>query len=398
MKKWLLSLLLFIICIFLLHIEAYEMLFYLFLMFFPFFVIYFITCLFGKNKSKKNIKFCICFLLLIFISWLLFTGKFEIVLGILLMFSPLINIIIFLGITFSFYFIGRNIGDNKARREIKKELKLLTLNNPYIYFRDIPNKYGIGVSTRILNLKFGKKEVLAAILDLSAKGYIKFKQNGKSYEIIDCNKETNTLLKNEIYLLNWVKNKNINNFSIKEWKILCDEDSKKLEMFNNNIKEYKPLFNMDTAYAKNLLLVSFIFSFILVLMFNSTIYDSILLGIFPSLFIAVFLTFPVFLIVFFIMLFIALLHEGKIIAYNKKKSMVLSDIGENEYHELCALCKFLDDFGSFAEKHIEEIVIWEQYLSYALLFRLNEKILKTGYNKLSINDSFIIDDLDKIVL
>lgn len=76
----------------------------------------------------------------------------------------------------------------------------------------------------------------------------------------------------------------------------------------------------------------------------------------------------------------------------------MSELGKKEYYELCALGKFLDDFGNFTDSHIEEVVIWEQYLSYAILFRLSNKILKTGYEKLSINDNFIIEDLDKIVL
>ena len=58
----------------------------------------------------------------------------------------------------------------------------------------------------------------------------------------------------------------------------------------------------------------------------------------------------------------------------------------------------MNDFGSFADKHVEEIVIWEQYLSYAIMFRLGKKILNTGYEKLKINDNFIINDIDKINL
>lgn len=341
------------------------------------------------------------FLILFFILFLILLGKEEIVYGVLTIFLPFINIGILIGLGALFYFIGKKIGGDKARKEIKKELRKLHLDNPYTYFRDIPNKYGIGVSLSVLNVKITKKDVIAAILDLCAKKYINLRQIGKKFEIIDRNKDRRDLLKNEIYILDWVLNRDSRKINLKKWKILCKEDAILLGLGeNSNVNKYNPLFKMDSKYGRDLLIVSYVFSFILLMIYHHYVQNNMLEAIITSLFASLLLTGPVFFIVFLIMLFIGLLYEGKILNYNAKKNSMLklTNLGKNEYYELCSLGKFLVDFGRFAEKNVNEIVIWEQYLSYAIMFRLNKEIIATGYDKLMINDSFIINDVDRVVL
>ena len=84
--------------------------------------------------------------------------------------------------------------------------------------------------------------------------------------------------------------------------------------------------------------------------------------------------------------------------YKKKNEFTpnLTESGKIEFNELYSLGKFLNDFSNFADKHINEIVIWEQYLSYSLLFRISEKVMKPEYEKIKINDSFIINNIDNI--
>lgn len=346
----------------------------------------------------KKVGIGIIILLIILLISLLFLGKYEILLGILIALTPLFDMGILIGIGLLFYYIGKKIGSDKARKEIDKVLKHLNVDNPYIYFRDIPNKHGVGVTLSLLNIKITKKDVLASILDLCAKGYINVKQHGKNFEIINNKKDRNQLLKNELYILDWVLNKDTSKINLKRWKKLCNEDAIDLGLaIKSEEKTYKTLFKMDIKYARNLLFVSFGFSFILIRFFDYFIERSI--SILETIFMSIFLTGPIWFIVFIIMLFVALLYEGNILNYNNKMNnlLILTETGKKEYHEICSLGKFLDDFGRFAEKHVGEIMIWEQYLSYAIVFRLGNKILKTGYDKLKINDNFIIDDIDKIV-
>lgn len=347
---------------------------------------------------KSKFIFILMSLLLIFIC-LLSLRYSSVAIGILISLSPFISMILFIVSGIFLYKIGSRIGSSKHRIELKKEMDKLNLENPYIYFRDIPNKYGIGVALILFKCKIGKEDVFAGILDLCAKGYVKLKQNGKFYEIYDNKKDISMLLSNEKFLLSYILSERNKKMNLKEWVKLCKQDVINLGLAKENDRnKYNPLFSFDIKFAKILFFISFIISFFIVFLID--FFVKVSNGIFINLVMSLFLSMPIWLILFFILLFISLIYEGKILTYNEMKSnsLILTDLGKNEYYELCALGKFLDDFGNFTDSHIEEVVIWEQYLSYAILFRLSNKILKTGYEKLSINDNFIIEDLDKIVL
>ena len=71
--------------------------------------------------------------------------------------------------------------------------------------------------------------------------------------------------------------------------------------------------------------------------------------------------------------------------------------GKN-WKKIYAFGSFVKDFGMFANKHIDEIVIWERYLPYAQLFGLTEYILKTGYKQLLQNEYFDIENITNVNL
>ena len=54
----------------------------------------------------------------------------------------------------------------------------------------------------------------------------------------------------------------------------------------------------------------------------------------------------------------------------------LSDKGKSELAEIMGLKKYLDEFTLIAEREITEAVIWKEYLVYATLFGIAEKVLK----------------------
>ena len=72
--------------------------------------------------------------------------------------------------------------------------------------------------------------------------------------------------------------------------------------------------------------------------------------------------------------------------------------GQDATKKLISFKNFLRDFGSFAKKNPEEIILWDEYLSFAIVFNLTDEILKTGYKQLIENSSFKIDDVDNINL
>ena len=293
---------------------------------------------------------------------------------------------------------GTKMGEIKARLEFDEEINKIKLSNPYLYFREIPDTYGIGVSAFLLNYEIGKEDIIAAILDLCAKGYIKFKQINNDYEIISNNIPTNNLLSNELYVLDWIQNGNNKKFNIEEWKELCREDSIKLGLVSikdssNKIK----LINFNDPFMQKLIIILTMISVSLVIITFNIMILFMDLTIFNFL-ILILLIDCAWEIPLIIIMLVAIYRKNKSANYNEslKKAPLLTELGKQEYHELYSLGKFLNDFSDIANKHIEEIVIWEQYLPYSLLFRISNKILKSEYSRLKVNECFIIDNIENL--
>ena len=352
--------------------------------------------------KKKIIIFIIIYITL-FISLLLFGLMYKMDNIIMISFVGLFPIVwalpILLYVLFGVgvYKTGGKYGKVLARKDFEKEIKKVILNNPYEYFREIPNKYGIGVAAFLLNYDIDNQDVLAAVLDLCAKGYINLKQNESGYEIINNNKPTNDLLSNELYVLNWIL-QDKEKFDVLKWKQLSKNDSINLglstERKSDNIKQL----NLDKDMFKKLYVISLILSLIFCIcisIYSKIKINDLIIGI-PIF--TLLGSLPLVMILFFITLIITLFRENMIKNYKKKNEFTpnLTESGKIEFNELYSLGKFLNDFSNFADKHINEIVIWEQYLSYSLLFRISEKVMKPEYEKIKINDSFIINNIDNI--
>ena len=72
--------------------------------------------------------------------------------------------------------------------------------------------------------------------------------------------------------------------------------------------------------------------------------------------------------------------------------------GVIEFQKLLSFQNFLSDFGNFVNRHPEEVVLWDRYLSYAQVFGLTDEIMKSGYKQLIDNSSFQVDDINNITL
>ncbi len=117
------------------------------------------------------------------------------------------------------------------------------------------------------------------------------------------------------------------------------------------------------------------------------------------LYILTFIIYMVFRLIFEFITFIIRLYLNAISSsYNKVLNNTLHKTtkGISEYQKLYSFKAFLKDFGNFADKYPEEIVLWDRYLSYAQVFGLTKEIMKTGYPKLVKNSSFQIDDINNI--
>lgn len=322
--------------------------------------------------------------------------------------GPVIDILLMVVPLIIVYKYGKYLGNKKFKRKFYKEINKINLENPYIYYREIPNQHGIGVSAYLLGYNIEYKDVFAAIIDLSAKKYFRIIRNRNKYEIINNNKDTSSLLSNEKYLLDWLIS-NKTKFDIKSWKELIKNDAINLNLVfsGNSDKDYV---KEEQKYNKALKLfpavndfkdfmrlsvskvsIFFVICLITIMFLIGNVEMALSVILFsPFLFGIMFL-----FLFFFIYLPYVLFREGNFFGY-KDYYLKLTDYGIQEYHELYSLGRFLNDFGDIVNKRADEVIIWEQYLSYAILFKINKKLVNSGYEKILINDCFTIDNPERI--
>lgn len=319
-------------------------------------------------------------------------------------------------------FYGDYKGKKKAKRKFLNEIKKINLNNPHIYFREIPNSYGIGVSGLLLDFELQQNDLIAAILDLCAKKYIKIEEKNESFEILILNNVQAKLLTNEQFILNWLvtnQSQELKSFDYKEWKYLVKQDALTLGLIEQRKIENDvapTIADSITKKEKRIMFLIFLSAFLglsffsfysliteegilltelfsnfghiiitLICSINSMLFGGLLSGI-------------IYLVMWLITLMVHSFKHSKDYAYNQEifDTPILTSLGNREVQELYALGNFIKDFGKFTEKNISEIIIWEQYFSYAQLFDLTNYLLNTKHKQLVENQCFKIKDTSKI--
>ena len=299
-------------------------------------------------------------------------------------------------------------GTLKAKYELAKEKKYIKNINPYIYYRELPNNYGIGVNTLLYDSTIENyKDIVAVILDLCARKYLNLVKQDEKYIIQILKRETSEFLKNEKYVWNHVITNSIREMNYHDWYMCCLQDGIDLGLFNQR-KVYINNESIDVEKEKDKLLKSqikicAIISILFMLCGISS--DGIFISFFYSLIIFMFA------FAFVISQMIVSPILGAKIMKQKNKEMrdlhykveIENDLkktkkGIEEVHKLYSLRAFLSDFGKFVDKNPEEIVLWDRYLSFAQVFGLTKEMMSTGYEQLVNNASFTIDSIENITL
>lgn len=144
------------------------------------------------------------------------------------MLGLVIVLIAFVPVVLGISSLGFFAASHKVQKKIDKEIKKVVVTNPYIYYRDIPDDFGIGIYALLLDCKITVRDFKAAIIDLCAKGYIKIRTVGKSFEATILDKDQSTLLSNEKFILNWIalhKDSKLTSFPLSEWENRIKEDA-----------------------------------------------------------------------------------------------------------------------------------------------------------------------------
>ena len=312
-------------------------------------------------------------------------------------------LIIFFIVLIIFFWIGTLLGIMKGKLNIYKENKWIKKTNPYMYYRELPNNFGIGVASLLIDSTIeNEKDIVAVILDLCAKKYLKLQKENDKYTITILKDIDKNLLNNEKYVLSLLKNNNIKNIDYQQWYSYCMQDGIELGLYyqtkikNKNDGNLKNIVekrrNKKAKISIAIAIISFLF-----LIFENNFFHSI----FYSLTIFL-LSYVIFTILFFIGNIFSIIKEQSKIAKETNYKQILENHlsktqkGIEELHKLYAFKAFIRDFGRFVERTAEEVVLWDRYLSYAQVFGLTKELMDSGYKELVENASFIIDNIENI--
>lgn len=297
----------------------------------------------------------------------------------------------------------------------------LKKNNPYQYYRELPNNFGVAIASLIVDSSIeNKKDIIAVILDLCAKGYLELEKDfNNNYNIKILNNDINQLLPNEQYVIRSITDGKLKQFNYTQWYNCCKNDAIRLGLItedNNNINAQR---KRKSSFLKKLfklsVLIGTIVMFILVFNANQdkmsqmvdntdeTVQNVINVTTMVAAFVASLIG-GVLIAILVVMLFspiyavLATIKNSVQLGYKieKGRRLNLTEYGKAEVKKLFAFEAFLKDFGLFASKNPEEITLWEYYLSYAQVFGLTDEILKTGYKQIIKKGSIQLEDINTI--
>ena len=322
-----------------------------------------------------------------------------------------------------FLMVSESAGIRRAREELKKEELKIKENNPLMFYRELPNTYGIGVNSVLMDMAIeNRKDILAVILDLCSRKYLKLKKENNKY-VVSILKEDSDLLMNERYIIDYLKDMS-KPFDFKIWYGICENDAKTLGLISqkSSLKDITLENDENKKYKKrDFIKISLAigFSCLLIILF-------ILNGLKPNLIedyigysqnsnnliiYYAFMALKIFVawLLISIISFIIINSSKKITnSYNrnviKQYNLIMgysvdkTPLGIENYYKLVSFKQFLESFGDFASKEPEEIKIWDRYLSYAIMFGLTKKILNTGYQQLTNNGAFNINHIEDFKL
>ena len=399
-----------------------------------------------KIKSKKEkalIKLDIVFILVcliivkmnmkvsivgtLFEYFKIYDGNFIAFINILL---AILWMLVILLISKCFVLIAAYLAFRISRMKVIKENSRYEVIDNIEYYRERFNNITPAEISLITDLEIEtKKDISATILDLYQKGVIDFSENN-----IIVKSEEKVLRQSEQELINMIKNNNFSKENIDKWKSLCIKEAQE----NNYIKvkidtEKRPNFsknNMVINISAKLFIISLILN--LVFLFTPTgekwytsldefdnkyaqeekteleiiesnqeakeMYVKIISDSGPIMILS-----TVVIITFFILIGTPIYRKVRRKIYNKveiNNSYERTKEGKILVEQIAGIKNYIHDFSLLSEKDKENIVLWEDFLIYAVLLEENEKIIDDicKYKNINLNNFNNIKKLLMLVI
>lgn len=281
---------------------------------------------------------------------------------------------------------------------IRKNIKTLK-NNPKIepemkldYYRELPDETATPLEANFILNKGTfdfSKTISATILDLTLKSYIKVEQIDKTINIEILDKDTSELPKDELRVLELLKNAEENKRAKEKHeeakKLLTMKDVEKyieqkpekiikvqgeFEKIAKDVSENKAKYDKKIAKKSETYITKVIgYIFLLIAVVMAVIIGSAVTGEFVPNIIKYALIAGSFTT---IVLITNLVLISKLI--NRFNGFTSKGINEQEQWK--AFKKYMEDFSLLDEKEIPHLVIWEKYLIFATAFGIADKVIK----------------------
>ena len=232
------------------------------------------------------------------------------------------------------------------------------------YYRDILKQYSVTELSYIDNFELNNpKDIVAILLHLENLGKISLdKKNNK----IIINDKKAPLKREEEYVLNCIYEGKIDAIDIGALTIA----SQKSALVDKLLLKVNKSENKKSYIRKVLLfLIIIIFLLINIYIINNINNIKLVIILMSSLMVTL-------VVIIFLWLSYFLYDTNNINNLYKR-----SDLGEEINKKLEGLKLFLKDFSKLDEKEAKELIIWEDYLIYSVMFNQNKKIIDEYFKK-----------------
>ncbi|MDD2378209.1 MAG: DUF2207 domain-containing protein [Bacilli bacterium] len=229
-------------------------------------------------------------------------------------------------------------------------------SSDYIYVRDVPNNYTPAVASLVLDQSLEyNKDVISTTLYLINHGYLKEVEE----RIIVLDKDTSNLMNHELYLISVYKKETL--FSSLEWEKHIINDAYHLNLITKKDSiDNKDKINLVINLAIPIMLL---IGFINVLGLISDI-ENVFFVIFYIIGIITIPFFGLFVVIYGLMYFLSFIS----------KDIKLTNEGLKEQEKMAKFKKFLEELSNIDERSRKDLVLWDDYLTFAVALDVNKKI------------------------
>lgn len=237
-----------------------------------------------------------------------------------------------------------------AKKFNKQRLDKIDLKKYEGYYRDMIKEFSPAVLNYIDNFEINKNTVVATLMSLQLKGNI-------NKQLQRINEDISKLDENEKYIYNNISN--LQNLNFNEFERIIIEDCKRYNLLNEK--------EIEKAKAKKkiILLVLCIIGSIVLFPMATIIQNDILSVILILIQFACILAIPII--------------RNSTIAYaimNSINPYVRSKRAQEINEMLEGLKNYLQDYSNMKDKSAEELIIWENYLIYSVIFNQNTDLIE----------------------